>query len=69
MIVKVQLSEYTTAHKQQMIIYDKVHIAHFEGDVTDEVKRAMGPKFKAFFYATLKHGRVHLHEEAPPQFW
>lgn len=69
MIVKVQLSEYTTANKQQMLIYNKDHTAHYEGDLTDEIRRKMGAKFKAFFYAVVKNGRIIIDDEAPPQFW
>lgn len=69
MIVKVQISSYTTANKQQMIIYNKEHTAHFEGDLTEEVKRKMGAKLKAYFYAVVKYGRIIIDDEAPPQFW
>jgi len=66
MIVKVQISQFP---KQQMLIYDKKHAYHYEGDVTDNIRRKMGTKFKAYFYATIKDGRLIVDDEALAQVW
>ncbi len=69
MIVKVQVSQYTMATKQQMLIYDKKKAYYYEGDLTDEVRKKMGAKLKAYFYATMKDARLIIDDEALAQVW
>jgi hypothetical protein len=69
MIVKVQVSQYTMATRQQMLIYDKKRSYYYEGNLTDEVRHKMGAKLKAYFYATLKDNHLVIDDEALAQVW
>jgi hypothetical protein len=54
MVVKVQVSLFTTEAKRQVLIYDESREHRFEGDASEDVLKLMGRDPKAFFNATLK---------------
>lgn len=69
-VVKVQLSLHTNMPQRQMLVYDHDSRLTFQGDATKDVKRLMGERPKAFFWATINRSRqLELHEEAPWQTW
>jgi hypothetical protein len=68
-IVKVQLSLYTTEVERQVVVYNEDQSIFFEMDAPLDVLELMGERPKAFFYATLKDGTLGLDEQAPWQNW
>ena len=70
MIVKVQLSLFTTAAARQVMIYNRDRSIEFQMDATDGVIEKMDGRPKAFFFAALcKDGSIDLLDEAPFQNW
>jgi hypothetical protein len=69
MIVKVQLSMFTTEHVQQALVYNEDRSVLFEGPAAKDVLSLMGEKLKAYFHADLKNGVLQINEEAPEQEW
>lgn len=69
MIVKVQVSLYTTHEARQCLIYDQSQRFRHQGEVSDELMSLMRGRAKAFFYADV-HGREFvIGDEAPSQAW
>lgn len=68
-IVKVQLSLYTSEPVRQVVVYNEDRSIEFMMDAPADVLELMGDRPKAFFYATLKDGTMGLDEEAPWQEW
>jgi hypothetical protein len=70
LIVKVQISLFTTETTRQMLVYDRRKSVVFQGDVTQEVLDEMEGDPKAFFHATHRRdGAIELHRRAPWQEW
>lgn len=70
-IVKVQVSLFTSEDEPQVLVYSENHKHQYEGPVTEEVIYAMDGEPKKFFYARIpkKPGMIELLEEAPWQSW
>lgn len=69
MIVKVQLSEYTTHEVQQVLIYNEDRQVWFEGPATESHLILMFGRKKAYFNATTKNGQIVIDDEVPAQEW
>jgi hypothetical protein len=69
MIVKVQLSLFTSAGVPQVLIYNQARTVVFEGDADDEIVRRMGDDVRAFFKAKLHGTLIHLGAKLDEQGW
>lgn len=71
MIVKVQLSVFTTAmpSRQQALIYDSARTTYFSGAAPEWIKTKMGTALKAYFHAEIIAGAIRLNDQAPDQPW
>jgi len=70
MIVKVQISKYTTGDTPQMLIYNKDHSVMHQDNATKKIIKMVGKEKKRFFYCTVnKKGVINLENIAPWQNW
>lgn len=70
MIVKVQLSQYTTEDEQQVLVYNKSKSIFYEETASKKIIGMMAGRFKAFFKARLeKDGTLTLKKPAKWQEW
>lgn len=69
MIVKVQVSMFTSADNQRVLVYNKDKSVMFEGRATKKVISMMSGRFKAFFKARVKDNNVELIKPAKWQDW
>ncbi len=69
MIVKVQMSLFTTASCPQVLIYNEDRTVMWQGDAPKGLKKLMKGEPKKFFYATTKNKNIILGEEAEWQDW
>ena len=69
MIVKVQVSLFSTDGTKRMLIYNEDRSTFFEGDLTQEVRKAMDGQPKAYFEAKLIDTKVNLIKKVAPQDW
>lgn len=53
MVVKVQLSQATTAGRRQVLVYSLDRSIRYEGDADAELVEAIGDRQKAFFQAEV----------------
>lgn len=69
MILKVQVSLFTTEVSKQALVYNEDRSVHWHGDADDDLLRAMGGSAKDFFYGSFEDGKVTLDRRAPWQGW
>lgn len=70
MIVKVQLSRFTTHAKRQVLVYDAGGRFRYEGVAPPEVVCHMRGQDRAFFEAEVDaRGRFSLGVEVPEERW
>lgn len=69
MIVKVQISQFTTCENPQMLVYDEHKTLKYQGDATAEVLIKMKGLPKQFFHSEIKNGERILLNIAPWQNW
>lgn len=77
MIVKVQISQFSTDGGTHMLIYNKSRTVRYEDVATDEVLKAMDGSLKEFFKAKLiadpngtpEQKRIQLIKKAEFQTW
>lgn len=71
MIVKVQLSIFTSEEEQQVLIYSKGGENWYQGPANPFIVKMMDGAAKAFFHAYVPYesGQIELLEEAPEQDW
>lgn len=69
MIVKVQLSLFTTEKARQVMIYNETRKYQYEGDAPAELVKLMHGEPKRYFYAKVKNGKFELGRRAPEQDW
>ena len=76
MIFKVQQSVFTNAPKPQMFIYDESRKYEYQADLTEDVRKMLGEKPKAYFRGELipnegdpETFQVGLYEEVEEQDW
>jgi hypothetical protein len=69
-IVKVQSSLYTTDTAQKMLIYNEDKSIYYESHLTEEIKKVLAGRQKAYFEFTLtENNEIRLGKEATPQNW
>ncbi|MGQ3685298.1 MAG: hypothetical protein ACUBOA_09905 [Candidatus Loosdrechtia sp.] len=69
-IVKVQSSLYTTDTAQKMLVYNEDRSINYEADLTEEVKKVLLGRPKAYFEFTLTENKeIRLGKEVAPQNW
>lgn len=70
MIVKVQLSLFSSSETRIVLVYNKNRKYLWEGEVTKEIEQVMNGQVKAFFYAKInKENKFELIGKAPWQTW
>lgn len=72
MIVKVQLSAFTTAAEQLVLIYNKARSFEVELPLSacPGLLEVMGKDMpKAFFEVSLINGILHVHDRVPDEKW
>lgn len=71
MIVKVQVSVYTSEDEPQVLAYTEGKKNWYQGDAFGPVLEMMGGEDKKFFYAYVPYesGQIEILEEAPWQDW
>lgn len=69
MVVKVQLSLFTSEEKRQCMVNSMDGSVIFIMTVTDGVLKIMGHDVKAFFHAEIKNGLLEIGDRAPWQEW
>ena len=50
MIVKVQMSQHDSEKRERCLVYDKSRDFMWEGAPTEEIKKKMGSRTKAFYH-------------------
>lgn len=69
MIVKVQISQATSAPKAQVLVYNKERTLSYQGDATEEILDLMDGRPKAFFHAAiLLNGKLDIRKEVAKKF-
>jgi hypothetical protein len=68
-IVKVQLSLYTTAAQRMMLVYNQDRSYQQEVPAPDPVVRLMNGLNKAYFEASMFRGELTLDEQVDDQPW
>lgn len=69
MIVKVQISLFTTAKTRQVRIYNKSRSVDYQGDCDKAILAVMRGEPKAFFKAKIKGEKIELLDHADWQGW
>lgn len=69
MIVKIQLSQFTTGESRRMLMYDRSRMVQHEAEATPEIIELLGDRPKAYFHAEVIGGELMIDEEAPKQDW
>ena len=69
MIVKVQLSQHTTAGTRQVLVYDQSRRFTYEGDAPADVVDRMHGRDRAFFEAAILGTQFLIGHETPEQDW
>ena len=67
--VKVQLSQFTTAGKPQVLIYSQNRTYQYQGDATPELLMMSNGRPKFFVWAHMEGTEMVLGESAPDQTW
>lgn len=69
MIVKVQISQFSSDGKLHVLIYNKDQSVLYEAEATKAIAKLMGDRPKAFFHAILNGSKAEIGLEAPWQDW
>lgn len=69
MIVKVQISQFSSDGVSRMLVYNESRTVKYEGEVTKEVLLKMKGLPKQFFHSEIKNGERILLKVAPWQNW
>jgi hypothetical protein len=69
MIVKVQVSMFTSAEEQTVLVYNKDKSVMFQGEATPKVLKMMAGRFKAFFKARMRGKEIDIIKPAKWQDW
>jgi hypothetical protein len=69
-IVKIQLSEYTTAGTRQILVYNEDHSVYWQDNAGHEILKAMRGRPKVYFLAIrAPDGVIHVGDEVKDQDW
>lgn len=69
-IVKIQLSEYTTANTRQILVYNEDRSVYWQDDAGMEIIQTMRGRPRVFFEAIRdSFGVIHIGDEAEDQDW
>jgi hypothetical protein len=69
MIVKVQLSIFTSGERQRVLIYNADRSVIFEDDASKHIIKKMNGSLKKFFHAEVNNTDIVLGSEASWQNW
>ncbi len=74
MLVKIQISQFSSDSNVHMLIYDKKRSVRIEQVATPEILKKMKGRPKAFFNAVMNKPKgaepnIDIQEEAPWQNW
>jgi hypothetical protein len=69
MIVKVQISLFSTEEGPQMLIYNKDKSVWYEDAAPDTLMMVMGSSNKKYFYAEIVDTKIQLGRPAKAQNW
>ena len=70
MIVKVQVSLFTTEAARQVLIYNEDRSITYQGDVTPEILDVMDGERKRYFFAVMNDDKtIGLEDPAPEHDW
>ena len=69
-IVKIQLSEYTTAGTRQILVYNEDQSVYWQDTAGPEILKEMRGRPKVYFLAIRdSFGVIHLGDEVKDQDW
>jgi hypothetical protein len=69
-VVKVQISEFTTARNAQVLVYNEDHSVYWQDAAGVEILQAMRGRPKVYFEAIRdSFGVIHLGDEVKDQDW
>lgn len=69
-IVKIQISEFTTAKNAQVLVYNKDQSVYWQDTAGIEILQAMRGRPKVYFEAIRdSYGVIHLGDEVKDQDW
>jgi hypothetical protein len=69
-IVKVQVSLFTTESAQQVLVYNEDRSVMYQGDVTQDILDAMGGAPRRYFFAVINDDNtIGIEDPAPEQTW
>lgn len=69
MILKVQLSLFTTADRPRLLVYNKDRSVFWEGPLTKKLANVLGDAPKQFWVGDVKKAKVLLQKKAAWQSW
>jgi hypothetical protein len=69
MIVKVQLSEFSSANAPKVLIYDETRSFRYEGGINSDMVEAMGGRAGVFFEAEVGEGGLEIGVEVADPGW
>lgn len=69
MVVKVQISQFSSDGKTQMLVYNKARTVKYEGEPPAGLLTKMNGSPKQFFHSEVKNGERILLAVAPWQNW
>lgn len=69
-IVKIQLSEYTSANQRQVLVYNEDRSIYWQDTAGPEILQAMRGRPKVFFEAIRdSYGVIHVGDEVEDEDW
>lgn len=69
MIVKVQISQFSSDGKTRMLVYNEDRTVKYEGEATAEIITKMKGLPKQFFHSEIKNWERLIQQQAPWQNW
>lgn len=69
MIVKVQMSKFSSDGVKRCLIYTKDRAFKYEGGMNDDMVQTMAGRDKAFFEASMGPEGLEIADELPDQGW
>jgi hypothetical protein len=68
-IVKIQQSFSTSASKRQMLIYNENRSVMWQSELTDDIRKLLHNRPKAYFNAEIVNDKIKVLDEAEAQKW